>query len=400
MLKAHGTLVYPLLTSGALMAFTEIDQFKQLLDQKKHWLVVFAPHAANDVIASAAALASWLHHQGYRATVVSPDFALSDNLQFLKSARTFQSGIGQLQKFIITVDIGRTGVQELSYDVKDNQLRVFVTPKNGMIVRDDVRATQSDYAYDGIICVGAPDLASLGPIVTNNPDFFAHTPIVNLDHQATNEHFGQLNFVDLTMSTTAELIYRLLQKMGAQHIGADVATALLTGLVAGTNSFKKPNVRPATLAAASELVGLGADRMYIVKNLFETKSVATFKLWGAALSHLEQDMASGVVWTVLTREDFARTGARDTDLVALIDELIANVPTARAVALVHEHETGEAIHAIVQLTRPGNALELLAAFHPHGDKTTVHLQLASEPGLHASAEKLVAHLKDNLREQK
>lgn len=382
------------------MAYTEIDQFKQLLADKKHWLIVFAPHASSDTIASAAALSCFLNTRGQRSTVASVDFELSENLKFLKPARTFQNSIGQLQKFIISVDIGRTGVQELSYDVKDNQLRVFVTPKNGAIMREDVKATQSDYSYDGIIAVGAPDLTSLGSIVSENPDFFATTPIINIDHQATNEHFGHLNFVDLTMSTTAELLYRLFQKIGAEYISPDVATALLAGLIAGTNSFKKPNVHPATLAAASELVGLGADRMYIVKNLFETKSVATFKLWGAALSHLEQDARTGVVWTVLTREDFARTGARDTDLVSLIDELIANVPTARAVAIIHEHANGEAVHAIVQLTRPGNALELLAPFHPHGDKTTVHLKLASEPGLAACTEKLVTHLKTNLSEQK
>lgn len=382
------------------MAYTEIDQFKKLLADKKHWLIVFAPHASSDTIASAAALSCFLHTRGQRSTVASVDFELPENLKFLKTARTFQPGVGQLQKFIVTVDISRTGVQELSYDVKDNQLRVFVTPKNGAIVREDVKATQSDYTYDGIITVGAPDLASLGAIVNENADFFATTPIVNIDHQATNEHFGHLNFVDLTMSTTAELLYRLFQQMGGEHINPDVATALLTGLIAGTNSFKKPNVHPATLSTASELVGLGADRMYIVKNLFETKSVATFKLWGAALSHLEQDATTGVIWAALTREDFARTGARDTDLVALIDELIANVPTARAVAIIHEHANGEAVHAIVQLTRPGNALELLAPFHPHGDKTTVHLKLAPEPGLAACAEKLVTHLKQNLHEQK
>lgn len=382
------------------MAYTEIDQFKQLLADKKHWLIVFAPHASNDTIASVAALSCFLHARGHRSTVASADFELPENLQFIKAARTFQAGVGQLQKFIISVDIGRTGVQELSYDVKDNQLRVFVTPKNGAIERSDVKATQSDYTYDGIIAVGAPDLQSLGTIVSENPDFFATTTIINIDHQATNEHFGHLNFVDLTMSTAAELLYRLFQNMGAEHINPDVATALLTGLIAGTNSFKKPNVRPATLAAASELVGLGADRMYIVKNLFETKSVATFKLWGAALSHLEQDTATGVVWTALTREDFARTGARDTDLVALIDELIANVPSARAVAIIHEHANGEAVHAIVQLTRPGNALELLAPFHPHGDKTTVHLKLASEPSLAACTEKLITHLKTSLHAEK
>lgn len=382
------------------MAFTEIDQFKQLLANTKHWLIVFPAHANNDVITSAAALSLFLQNQGHRNTVASPEFSVPEALAFIKATHAFQPSIGQLQKFIVTVDISRTGVQELSYDVKDNQLRVFVTPKDGAITRDDVRTTKSDYTYDGIITLSAPDLASLNSLAAHNPDFFASTPIVNIDHQATNEHFGHLNFVDLTMSTTAELLYRLFQKMATEHIGVEVATALLTGLIAGTNSFKKPNVRPTTLAVASELVGLGADRMHIVKNLFETKSVATFKLWGAALSHLEQDTQTGVVWTALTREDFARTGARDTDLVALIDELIANVPTARAVAIIHEHASGEAVHAIVQLTRPGNALELLAPFHPHGDKTTVHLKLAPEPGLTACTEKLVTHLKTNLSEQK
>ncbi|KKW42951.1 MAG: Phosphoesterase RecJ domain protein [Candidatus Magasanikbacteria bacterium GW2011_GWA2_56_11] len=378
------------------MALSEIEQIKKLIEEKKHILITFRTDGRGDAIGSAIAWRSFLHAQGKRAEIVCSDFVLPGAYRFLPAAGLVKASPGHLQKFILTVDIDKTGIQELSYDVKDAHLRIFITPKTGFITKDDIRTAQSDFQYDLVFVLDTPDLNSLGKLYANNTDFFYQTTTVNIDHQAGNEHFGQLNLVDLTASTTAELLYRLMNEIKPEIINTEMATALLTGMIAGTGSFKKNNVRPRTLAVASELVNLGADRGTIVKNLFQTKSIATFKLWGAALTHLEHDPGIGLVWSSITREDFIRAGANENDLAEIIDELIANSPAAKFILLLHEHpqpSDAHTIHGIFQVSNGRQAKELMLPFAPQGDSEQCTFTINGQKTLREVEQDVVSHLK-------
>ena len=383
------------------MALTEIEQLKKIIEDKKHILIVFRADGRGDAIGSALAWQLYLTEHGKQADVVCADFALPDSFKFLKGAESIKKSLGNLQKFIILVDGKKAGIKELSYDVKDEKLRIFITAKEGSVSKEDITTMQSEFKYDLIFALDAPDPASLGNIFFNNTDFFARTPIVNIDHKAGNEHFGGINFVDITASTTAELSYGLFQKMAMDRVTPEIANALLAGMIAGTNSFKKPNVRPAALSIASELVNLGADRGNIIKNLYQTKSIAAFRLWGAVLSHLQHDYSLGLVWSIITRDDFARTGAKENDLEPIVDELIANSAAAQSTLLLYERpeadETGK--HAIQGLfqTKKNNfdSHAVLAKFKPKGEKNNATFKIMENKTLKEAEEEIIQILKQN-----
>ena len=73
-------------------------------------------------------------------------------------------------------------------------------------------------------------------------------------------------------------------KLGEEHITKEVATALLTAMIDSTRSFTSDSVKPHTLKTASKLMALGADRQYIIHNLYRTKTIGSLKLWGQALT--------------------------------------------------------------------------------------------------------------------
>ncbi len=378
------------------MAFTDTEQLKQLIAEKKQILITFRKDGKGDAIGSAVALSLFLTRLGKRVDVIVDDFHVPSAYHFLEETKKIKPTSGHLQKFILSVDITTTGIQELSYDVKDHELRVFITPKNGSITKDDIRTAQSDFKYDAIIVLDSPDLASLGPLYENNTDFFHRTTVVNIDHQTNNEHFGHINMIDLTVSTTAELLYRFLNEWHPEHSTPDIATALLTGMIAGTNSFKQGTIRPQTLAAASELVNLGADRGLVIKNLFQTKSIATFKLWGAALAHLQFDETLGLVWSTITRDDFIRSGARESELHSIIDELISSAPAAKRILLLHEHPDAgveHEIHGVLQVSAGYDALQLLASFKPQGNKSTAHFVVKGNGTLQEVETKVIDDLR-------
>lgn len=376
------------------MALELIEQFTKTLEDKHNILITFNEGGAGDDIGSALALLLFLEAMGKKAEIVCPDFNLPAGYSFLKKASYIKPAPGHLQKFIVTIDVDGIGVEELSYDIHENKLRIFITPKQGYLTQGHVKTAATDFVYDLIIVVGTQDLNSLGTIYTNHTDFFARVPIVNIDCNAANERFGHLNIVDITKSSTSELLYTMFRDIKKENISTEIATALLTGMIAKTGSFTKGSVRPNTLKTASALVELGADRAHIVEQLYQTKSIATFRLWGAALSHLQHDDAAKLVWTTLTRDDFVRSGAHHQDLYSIIDELISQTPTAKIILILHEHHDEKNnlfIQGIVKTNPEFNARELIATFNPTGNHEGATFMVTGE--LKEVEEKVVGEIR-------
>lgn len=361
------------------MALNETQQLKHLLESGKHILLVLNSTQNTDSICGAVAWKKWLEKQNKQVDIIADNFVLPKNLKFIKGAEEIQPQISHLQKFILKVDVTHVKIDTLSYDIKDNWLSIYLTPKQGIITKNELRTAQSGLKYDLIITINAQDLESLGKIFFNNTDLFYKVPIINFDTHPGNEHFGQINFVELTATSISETIYKAMAQISQPHIDADIATALLTGMISQTQSFKTSNVTPHTLNTASQLMNLGADREKIVKHLYRTKSISSLKIWGEALTHMESDPNLGLVWTTITREDFARAGATEGELKELIDELINNSPEAKLILLLYENTHGEnKVHGWLHADKQRDAKILLQSFQPEGNKQTASFAVANK----------------------
>lgn len=378
------------------MALNEIQQIKQILQDKKHVLIVFRQNSTNDTIASAVGLSLFLEKMKKQVDIISAGFVLPKSLKFLSKAEEIKSNFAFLQKFILTVDIKQTGLQELSYDLKDEKLRIFITPQNGFLTRDNIRTAQLDFKYEIIFVIDTPDLESLGSIHDNNTELFYKRPIINLDHNLSNEHFGQINFIESTATSTAEVVFNFIHELGNEYLDEQIATALLTGIIANTHSFKTADIKPQTLNIASKLISLGANRDNIVQNLYRTKSISTLKLWGTALSHLQHDPAIGLTSTTITRDDFVRSGAQPNELYEIVDELLSTSPEVKIFALFHEqtNEKGQdSIHIILDVNKKFDARTLLIPFgQVIGDKKQASVMITGK-SLKEVEEEVILHIK-------
>lgn len=383
------------------MALTLPEQIKTLIAERKHILITFRRDPSGDTIGSAVALSLFLERLGKNVDIVSADFQLPKAFAFLPHADRIGSAFSHLQKFIITIDVKQSGVNELSYDLKDEKLRIFITPKQGFLTREQVRTAQTDFKYDLIITLDTEDLESLGTLYTNNTDLFYKTPIINIDHNPANEHFGQINVVDITATSTAEVLFDLLKSMDDNLISEKIATALLAGMIAKTHSFKTDNVTPRTLAAASALVALGANREEVVHHLYRTRSIATLKLWGHALTHMQTDRATGLVWSSITREDFVRSGAKEEDLQDIVSELISTTPEAKVILLLHEHHNqgtdANMVHGIIHTTRGYQATSLGSAYNAKGNGAHASFTIDHKT-LKEAEDEIIAHLQTVLKQ--
>lgn len=351
------------------MALTPAQQAQELITRASRILVVTREHASTDALAAAVGCGLFLKKLGKQADVVVPGFDAKTALSFLKTGDV-RGATGAMRAFHVTLDVSKTPLGELLYDVKDGKLEITVVPKESEWRVGDMTFRHGDDRYDLVIALDAADQKSLGALARDHADFLYRTHVINVDCSAANEHWGQVNIVDLNAVATGEILFNLFESWNRNLIDEDVATALLASMISKTRSFRTANVTPKTLAASSALIGMGAKREEIVTGLWRTRSIPTLKLWGRALARLEQDRETSFVWSVLSQQDFIQAGAPADTLNDVIDELIAYAPEAKTVALVYESEPGKGVCVTLSCSAGGgrSASELGRTFGANGTR--------------------------------
>ncbi|MBI2415928.1 MAG: DHH family phosphoesterase [Candidatus Kerfeldbacteria bacterium] len=174
--------------------------------------------------------------------------------------------------------------------------------------------------------------------------------VINIDHHATNEQYGDINYVDANASSTCELVFRLLNSV--QAIDKMSATCLLTGVITDTGSFSNLATTATAVDTAARLLTYGPNLDQISKRTLRHRPYATLKLWGRALQRLHDDPATGMVVTVLTYDDIVDCGA-DTEAVSGISNFLNSLDQAahKAVLVLTQNEPG-VIKGSLRTTNP------------------------------------------------
>ena len=123
-------------------------------------------------------------------------------------------------------------------------------------------------------------------------------------------------------------------------IDEPIATSLLTGIVADTNSFQNANTTPKSLTVAAQLVAAGAKQQDIIRHIFKTRSLAQLRLWGRALSYIKEEADLKFAWSTLSKADFVAAQAEQSTSSGVIDELLKTASGMNFVLLLTERDGG------------------------------------------------------------
>ena len=307
-----------------------LAQLSKLLSAANRVLLTGSENPSVDEVSTA--MAWWLFLTKQKKQV---DLALSGKVphfNFLPSKVETIKELGNLSKFKIVVDVAQTKVKQLSYDVNGDQLEINIVPDNGFFKASDVKTEQGDYKYDLVISLGANSLEALGEVYAEHRHFFHQVPVVNIDNSVLNENFGELNIVESSATSLAEISYHVLQK----HLNKEIATCLLAGMIAATNSFQSARVTPATLELASQLIIQGADRENIIEAMYRTKNINTLKNWGKVLSRLKK--RGNIITSFLKHEELE---GLPQDFEEMVKDLILTTPQAQAAVIFYQLELNQ-----------------------------------------------------------
>lgn len=380
------------------MELTPKQQTIELVRQANNILLLTHKNPDGDSLGSILALAMAFKKLDKHPTAISID-PTPQFLQFLPGQDLLEKEINYSNDLIMHLDVSKVQIQNLGYKhLRDQQkVAIVISPKTGRFEKTDITFPETKANYDLVIVLDTPDLARLGSVADNFADLFYETPVVNIDHHPGNDYFGKVNWIDLTATSTAEILVALLESLGREKslLDAEIATCLLTGITTDTSSFQNANTTPKSFTVAAQLVAAGARQQEIVRHIYKTKPLSTLKLWGQALSHIEENTEGGFVYSTLTREDFAMAGASEPESSGVIDDLLKSADGSKFVMLASEKRGG--LHVSLRSIEKGTDLTLIAnLFGGGGHDMAAAFEIPDgtvAKNMSGILEKIVTHLK-------
>ncbi len=189
---------------------------------------------------------------------------------------------------------------------------------------------QIEKGYDAIFVIECSDITRPG--IAGLEDEFT----VNIDHHATSEHFGTINWIDSTASAVGEMIYNLCKAIGGR-ITKEIAECVYMALVTDTGSFHFPNTSDRTLKVASELIKAGARPAKISEVVYNNYPWSRIELMRQVLGTVKRDPTGRVASLRQTLAMKEEADAVDGDNNGFV-----NIPLAArdVIATVYMREVG------------------------------------------------------------
>ncbi len=360
------------------------DQFFDQINKSSHILITGHAPWNEEMVSNALALRLFLEKMNKKAEVVIEN---GEEINFLKPSRenfSIFSGFENIKKeleevkdYVVSINISDTEIEKIKYKINKNYLNFFISLSQGQISPEDVSVKNAGYKYDLIITLNTPDLDLLGSIYKQNTEFFYNTPIINIDNQASNEEYGQINLVEITSVSVAEILYSLFTKQAKEGlIDERIATALLGSIIYKTKNFKT-FVSPNVLQVTSQLISWGGDKEKIINKFYRSRKLNALKLWGRALNNLSslKGIDNKIIWTTLSDQDFKNTETSEKEIIDLIDEIIVHLPDVNAVAIFYEKEGSS--NFIIYSHKNINLKNLLSKYSPVGNEKVLQAKTSS-----------------------
>ena len=188
----------------------------------------------------------------------------------------------------------------------------FMFLKNSENIKQSV---EEDEEFDLLICVDSADIQRLG---FSEVLLQKSKESINIDHHVTNTKFTDETCLEADASSTAEVIYTLLNK---EKIDKAVAECLYTGIVHDTGVFRYSCTSPETMRIAADLMEKGIDYTTIVDESFYEKSYLQNQILGRTLLESILILDGKCIFSYVNRKMMNFYEVTKKDLDGIIEQL-------------------------------------------------------------------------------
>lgn len=257
---------------------------------------------------------------------------LKNNKKFLICSHAHPDGDGIGSTLALGLALKKMGKDVLMYNQDPVPRSIDFLPAADQMVT----SIDKDAKFDVTIMVdcGQPERAG-----KDFPPEARRGTLVCIDHHMTRCEHASVTCADEEASSTGEVVYKILKKLGAD-INTDVATLILTTLIVDTNFFRYSNTSGHTLSLAGELVSMGASTWNVSKNMEERVPPESLTLLTAALQTIDYLLDGKLAIMLLTQQMFKNARA-DVEMAEEFINYPRSIDGVEVAALIREKKAGE-----------------------------------------------------------
>jgi len=244
-----------------------MDEQKQKLieriRQAQNILVTVSANPTVDQLSAAIGFTLALNKLDKHGTAVFSG-QVPSTIEFLKPEETLEKNTDSLRDFIIALD--KSKADKLRYKVEDQVVRIFITPYKTSLSEQDLEFSQGDFNVDVVIALGVTEQQDLDAAITAHGRILHDATVASVSTTGQGS-LGTINWVDPSVSSLSEMMASLVDGLDKKIMDGQIATALLTGIVASTERFSNEKTTPKTMSASATLMAAGANQQLIATEL-------------------------------------------------------------------------------------------------------------------------------------
>lgn len=279
------------------MEIQQLPTLRAILDQPQRIGVIPHQNPDGDALGSCLAWSSFLRKKGHTVQIVSPN----DYPSFLE----WMPG----QDEIVLHSTQQDKAQKI-------------------IAESDILFTLD---FNDLLRIDA-----LGPWVEKSK-----ATLVMIDHHEKPKEYATLSLSFPPMSSTAEIIYHLINQWDSSAIDSDMATCLYTGIMTDTGSFRFPSTTAVTHRAIAHLMECGAPHTGIHQSIHDSYTFDRVRLLGMSLTNLNKLENIPAVYLSLSQQELSAFNYQKGDTEGFVNYGLRIKGIQLAVILIENRREGK-----------------------------------------------------------
>ena len=250
------------------------QQIVEKIKSSTNILVTVSNDPSVDALSAALGLTLMLDTMGKHATAVFSG-AIPPAISFLDPAKTFENTTDSLRDFIIALD--KEKADHLRYKVDGDVVKIFITPYRTTITSSDLDFSQGDYNVELVLCLGVDNQDHLDAALEAHGKILHDATVATISAGGVVSNLGDMDWREEQASSLSEMLVSLSEALKSDKplLDQQVATALLTGIVAATDRFSNNRTTSRVMTMAAQLMAAGADQQLIAAKLQEGHEINT-----------------------------------------------------------------------------------------------------------------------------
>jgi hypothetical protein len=239
-------------------------QIIEKLQSSTNILVTVSRDPSVDQLSACIGATLLLNKLGKHATAVFSG-QVPSTIEFLQPENTLEKTTDSLRDFIIALD--KTKADKLRYKVEDDMVRIFITPYRTSITQADLEFSQGDFNVDLVLAIGVHRQEDLDDAIMAHGRILHDAVVTSINTTTSQDKLGTINWTDPNASSLAELVANLANALDGTLMDQQIATALLTGIVAETERFSNEKTTPMAMSVSALLMSAGANQQLVATQL-------------------------------------------------------------------------------------------------------------------------------------